>query len=56
MATDVAGNESQYSAIVTYEMSKSSRRELYIIAGVIIILVVVYMIVFIKGIKRRRKK
>lgn len=56
VATDIAGNESQYSATVTYEMSKSSRRELYIIAGVIIILVVVYMIVFIKGIKRRKKK
>lgn len=56
VATDIAGNESQYSATVTYEMSKSSRRELYIITSVIIILVVVYMIVFIKGIKRRRKK
>lgn len=56
MAIDVAGNESQYSATVTHEMSKSNRRELYIITGVLIILVVVYMIVFIKGIKRRRKK
>ena len=56
VAIDVAGNESQYSATVTHEMSKSNRRKLYIITGVLIILVVVYMIVFIKGIKRRRKK
>lgn len=55
VARDVAGNESVYSAVVRYELNKSSRRELYVITGLVIVLLVVYIIVFTKGIKRKKR-
>ncbi len=56
VATDIAGNTSQYTATVTYELSKESRMELYILAAVVIVLLIVYIIIFIKGFKRRKHK
>lgn len=56
VAKDLAGNESTYTAIVTYEMNKKSRIELYVITGTIVVLVIIYLIVFIKGIRRRKNQ
>lgn len=56
VATDAAGNQSVYTAVVNYEIDKKSRRELYIIAGTAMVLAVLYIIVFIRGMKRRKAK
>lgn len=56
VAKDNAGNVAVYSANVKYELSKSSRTELYIITGLSIVLLVTYIIVFVKGIKRKKQK
>ena len=54
VAEDMAGNKSAYSATVKCELNKKSRFDMYIVSGVIGLLLICYMIVFVKGFKRKR--
>lgn len=55
-AVDGAGNKSVYTALVKYQLNKKSKLELIIVMGVVLILFIVYLFVFIKGIRRRKKE
>lgn len=55
VAKDIAGNETVYTAVVKYELSKTSRMELYVILALAVLLSVLYIVIFVKGVKRRKK-
>lgn len=55
VAIDAAGNEAVYTATVKYELSKSSRTELYVVTILIVALSILYIVIFVKGIKRKKK-
>lgn len=54
VAEDVAGNQSRYTATIHYELSKESKTTWYVVFAVAGILFIIYIIVFIRGIKRRK--
>lgn len=54
IAEDIAGNKTVYKAVVSYEINKKGRMELYILTVIAIALGILYIIVFVKGIRRRR--
>ena len=57
IAEDAVGNQSVYSATVTYESGKTVKRifEYIALGGLFLVLLILYIIVFVKGRKRRKQ-
>ena len=55
VACDLAGNKTVYKATVSYEINKKGRMELYILTIISIVLGIIYIVVFARGIKKRRR-
>lgn len=55
VATDTAGNTSQYTATVTCKMEKASQFKLVLYISIAAALLVIYILVFIFGIRRKKK-
>lgn len=57
IAEDAVGNESVYSATITYESAKTVKRifEYIALGGLVLVLLILYIIVFAKGRKRRKQ-
>lgn len=55
VATDSAGNQSSYTATVEYRMSRNRKTTWYVVISAAALLFVIYLIVFIRGIKRKKK-
>ena len=57
IAEDAVGNQSVYRAVVTFEAVKTVKRvfEYVILGGLVLVLLILYIIVFVKGRKRRKQ-
>ena len=57
IAEDAVENQSVYRAVVTYEAAKTVKRvfEYVILGGLVLVLLILYIIVFVKGRKRRKQ-
>ena len=57
IAEDAVGNQSIYSATITYESAKTVKRifEYIALGGLVLVLLILYIIVFAKGRKRRKQ-
>lgn len=57
IAEDAVGNQSVYSATITYESAKTVKRifEYIALGGLVLVLLILYIIVFAKGRKRRKQ-
>ena len=55
-AEDVAGNQSRYQAIVTRTVLSGSWLGYLIVGAVFLLLLVIYLIVFVRGARRKRRE